>query len=140
MCAPGLCPTGKFFRMNDRTSEYHESLWTLIASPLIWAVHFLACYLTAAIWCAKLGNSQRSFLEVRLSIAVFTVMALTGIAVNGRAGYRHHRLDHSRLPHSADSEEDRYRFLGFATVLLAGLSAVATLFVAAAAVFIGNCN
>lgn len=126
--------------MNGRTSEHHESLWTLIASPLIWAVHFLACYLTAAIWCAKLGDSQRSFQEVRLAIAVFTVVALLGIAINGRTGYQHHRLGDARLPHSADSEEDRYRFLGFATVLLAVLSAVATLFVAAAAVFISSCD
>lgn len=126
--------------MNGRTSEQHESLWTLIASPIIWAAHFLACYLTAAVWCAKFGNSQRSFQEVRLAIAAFTLMALVGIGINGLAGYQHHRLGESQLPHAEDSEEDRYRFLGFATVLLAGLSGVATLFVAAAAVFVSSCD
>ena len=36
--------------------EQNESLWFLIAAPIMWAAHFLLCYLTAAIWCAKLAG------------------------------------------------------------------------------------
>ena len=34
-----------------------ESLWAMIVAPTIWAVHFLACYILAAIWCAKAGRA-----------------------------------------------------------------------------------
>ena len=120
--------------------ERHESLWALIVSPIIWAVHFLATYLTAAIWCAKFAESDRSFDEVRLAVGIFTVIALVGISANGLSGYRHHTFGDEPLPHDDDTPEDRHRFLGFATLLLAGLSAVATLFVAAVAVFVRSCN
>jgi len=127
---------------NNTTSkpERQESLWALIASPIIWAVHFLATYLTAAIWCAKFADSDRSFDEVRVAIGVFTVIALAGIFVNGWSGYRHHQFGDEPTPHDDDTPEDRHRFLGFATLLLAGLSAVATLFVSAVAIFVRSCN
>lgn len=120
--------------------ERDESLWSLIVSPIIWAIHFLATYLTAAIWCAKFANSNRPFDEVRVAIGVFTVIALAGIFVNGWGGYRHHKFGGESVPHDDDTPEDRHRFLGFATLLLAGLSAVATLFVAAVAVFVRSCH
>lgn len=40
----------------------------LVASPMIWAVHFLLSYVTAAIWCAKVGGALDG---VRVSIAVY---------------------------------------------------------------------
>jgi hypothetical protein len=36
--------------------EANESLWLLVASPVIWAAHFLLCYGTAAVWCAKVAG------------------------------------------------------------------------------------
>ena len=30
-----------------------ESLWTLFTAPVVWALHFLVCYVGAAIFCAK---------------------------------------------------------------------------------------
>ena len=30
-----------------------ESLWTLFTGPVVWALHFLACYVGAAIFCEK---------------------------------------------------------------------------------------
>lgn len=120
--------------------ERRESLWGLIVSPIIWAVHFMATYLTASIWCAKFANSNRSFDEVRMTIGIFTVVAMVGILVNGWIGYRHHKFGDQPTPHDNDTPEDRHRFLGFATLLLAGLSAVATLFVAAVTIFVRSCN
>ena len=32
-----------------------ESLWTLFTAPIVWALHFLVCYVGAAIYCAKPG-------------------------------------------------------------------------------------
>jgi hypothetical protein len=119
--------------------EETESLWLLTVSPIIWAAHFLLCYITAAIWCAKRGPDASLF-GVRLAIVIYTVVAVVGIALNGWAGYRRHRHGHGRLPHDFDSPEDRHRFLGFATLLLASLSGVATLYAALVAVFFWNCQ
>lgn len=120
--------------------EKHESLWLLTVSPTIWAVHFLASYLTAAIWCEKYVGTDGSLGPVRTAVAIYTAIALMGISVAGWIGYRRHRFERAALPHDADLPEDRHRFLGFATLLLSGLSAIATIFVALTAVFIGSCD
>lgn len=122
--------------------ESEESLWLLVVSPTIWSVHFLASYLTAAIWCAKLGGSGADFAQVRLAIGVYTLVALQGIAWVAWVGFRRHdsRPVSNQVPHDADTPEDRHGFLGFATLLLSALSAVATIFVALVAVFVGSCD
>ncbi|MHC1764073.1 MAG: hypothetical protein AB9869_07185 [Verrucomicrobiia bacterium] len=119
--------------------EEKESLWRLIVSPTVWAVHFLLCYITAAIWCAKRGADATLF-GVRIAIAVYTVLAIAVVAWNGWDGYRRHRLGNAKLPHDFDSPEDRHRFLGFATLLLALLSGVAILYAAMVAIFLWNCH
>ena len=123
----------------EETHETQQSLWLLVASPTIWAAHFLACYLTAAIWCAKYGGPDSALGPVRVAIAVYTVLALIGIGVTGLAGYRRHTFGHTTGPHDFDTPESRHRFLGFATLLLSALSAVATVYVALAAVFLEKC-
>lgn len=120
--------------------EEKESLWLLTVSPAIWAAHFLLCYLTAAIWCAKLDGVQTTLGLVRAAIAFYTTLALVGIALNGWAGWRRHRHGSETTPHDFDSSEDRHRFLGFATLLLSALSATATLFVAMVALFFEDCR
>lgn len=112
----------------------------LVASPTIWAVHFLSSYYTAAVWCAKLAGPDRSLGTAQLAIALYTAAALAGILMIGWRGWRRHRYADATLPHDFDSPADRHRFLGFATVLLSGLSAVAVLFAAVAAWFIGSCR
>ena len=130
----------------ERHSERHkihesrESLWVLTISPTIWAVHFLACYLTAAIWCAKVVGRDGSLGPVRVAIAVYTLVALLGIGITAWRGYRRHTLGTASPPHDADTPEDRHRFLGYATLLLSSLSAVATIYSALAAVFVGSCH
>jgi hypothetical protein len=120
------------------TAEEHQHLLLLAASPTIWAAHFLASYLTAAIWCAKAGRLA-GLDGVRWAIATFTVAALAGIVVVGLRGLRRHRLGSATVPHDFDTPEDRHRFLGFATVLLSALSVVAVVYVALPAVFFGAC-
>jgi hypothetical protein len=120
--------------------EENESLWMLTAGPATWAAHFLLCYLTAAIWCAKCAGVDSSLRHVRVAIAAYTVIALVGIGLTGWRGFQRHSFEGSTQPHDFDSPADRHRFLGFATLLLSGLSAVATLYVALAAVFIGSCH
>ena len=120
--------------------EKHESLWRLIVSPTIWAAHFLLCYISAAIWCAKFAGRFDSLGPVRWLIALYTVAALIGIGINGLDGLRRHRHGEAMLPHDEDTPEDRHRFLGFATALLAGLSAIAVLFAAVVTLFFHDCR
>ena len=129
-------------RMMSSKSESDDSVWILVISPTIWSVHFLASYLTAAIWCAKFGQAGAPFGSVRVAIGLYTLIALAGIAWTAWIGYRRHdaRPVSNAEPHDADSDVDRYGFLGFATLLLSGLSAIATIFVALAAVFVGSCD
>lgn len=123
--------------MAEKLHEQHESLWRLAASPLVWAAHLLASYCTAAIFCEKYSGS---FASVRVAIAVFTALALAAIGVFGLRGYQRHRFGDANTPHDFDSPDDRHRFLGFATLLLSGLSAVAVVYQALPAVFIGSCR
>lgn len=120
--------------------EHRESLWRLTVAPAIWAAHFVLCYATASIWCAKVAGPDGPLGAVRLAVGVYTVLALGGIGVVALTGHRRHSYGHSARPHDVDTPEDRHRFLGFATLLLSGLSAVAAVWVGLAAVFIGSCR
>ena len=120
--------------------EKHENLWLLVVSPTIWAVHFLVSYITAAIWCAKFAPRDGSLAPVRWAIAAYTAAALLGIALNGRSGLRRHRRGTESPPHDYDTAGDRHGFLGYATVLLSALSAVAVVFAALVIVFFKDCR
>lgn len=121
--------------------ESRENLWTLIFGPAIWAIHFLLSYITAAVWCAKVVGRSGGLDTARMATAVYTLASLLGIVLTAWFGYRRHRYGgQGALRHDRDSDAERHRFLGFTTLLLCGLSFVATLYVAFAAVFIGNCR
>src|SRR5690606_1989943 len=105
-------------------SEKQESLWILVVSPTIWAVHFLLSYITAAVWCAKYAPPDGSLGPVRTAIAIYTAVALAGIGWTSWIGWRNHSFGNATLPHDADTSADRHRFIGFSTLLLSGLSAV----------------
>ena len=124
----------------SRTHERHQSLWLLTASPTIWAVHFLLSYATTAIWCAKWGGPGSSLTSVRIAIAIYTLVALIAIGVIGRIGLKRHTHGETDLSHHSDTPEDRHRFLGFATLLLSTLSAVAVLFAGSVTIFFGTCH
>lgn len=121
-------------------SEERESLWRLVVSPLIWATHFMACYVTAAIWCAKQAERSADLTPVRWAVLGYTLAALLGISLNGWGGWRRHRFGQEELPHDLDTPGDRHRFLGFATALLAGISGIATVFAAIVALYFEDCR
>lgn len=120
--------------------ERSSSLWLLAASPSTWAVHFFASYITGAIWCGRMMPAGDHFFRVRASVAIFTIAALIIVGVIGRLGYRWHRAEGEPPPHDADTPEDRQRFLGFAIVLLSGLSAVAVIYTSLVVLFVSTCR
>jgi hypothetical protein len=118
----------------------HYSLWLLTIAPTIWAAHLLTCYITAAIWCARFAVPGGALGGIRRAIAWYTAIAFIGIAWIGWEGLRRHRHGTEATTHDLDSVEDRHRFLGFATLLLAGLSAVGVLYAALAATYFETCR
>jgi hypothetical protein len=116
------------------------SLWLLTIGPTIWAAHLLLCYVTAAIWCAKFVPSGGPLGGIRSAIMWYTAVALTGIAIIGWEGFRRHSYGTETTTHDLDTPEDRHRFLGFATLLLSGLSAVGVLYAALAATYFETCR
>lgn len=120
--------------------ERRASLWLLTAGPAIWALHFLASYVTASVWCAKAGGAAAPLGDARTALWVYTAVALVAIVLFGWRGLRGHRWGDATLPHDDDTAGDRHRFLGFATLLLCGLSFVAVVYVAMAVAVIGTCR
>lgn len=126
--------------MDNVVSERHASIWMLTVSPTIWAAHFGVCYVTGAIWCAKAPAAIAPLGGVRTAVFVVTLLALAGIAVTGWWGYRAHSYRDARGPHDDDTPEDRHRFMGFATLLLSGLSALAVIYASLVVVFVRTCE
>lgn len=133
--------------MNEtRETALPERTFYLVMLPLgpaIWAAHFFTTYVIASIWCAPtLRPGQAAAVPLDSAhgvIAGVTIAALIGIAMVAISGYRRHGLGGETAPHDDDSPEDRHRFLGLATMLLAGLSAVATIFVALSTAYFARC-
>lgn len=120
---------------------YRDSLWSLITGPTIWAVHFLFCYISAAIFCAKSTDPVVDFYVLRIVIGVATVVALIGIVIAGtQAVDDWRRALNAEWAVDEDSLAIRRRFVGRAAFLLAGLSAVATLYVGITILFVSSCR
>ncbi len=115
-------------------------LWRLTFPPFVWVAHFLASYLTTAIYCAKFASLDGDAMPIRIAVAVFTVIALTLIVLIGVSSMRLHRLGDATLPHDDDTPRDEQRFLGFATLLLSILSGIATLYTALVFVIMETCH
>ena len=122
-------------------AEHDRSLWTLVAAPTVWAVHFLLCYVVAAVDCAKATGPASGLGPVRLWILALTVVALAVIAATGIAANRRSGPGLLfELPHEEDTARHRRYFMGYATMLLSGLSFVATVYVAMPILFIETCR
>ena len=116
-----------------------ESLWTLFTAPTVWAVHFLFCYVGAAIFCAKPGFLGLDFETLRMAIGAATAGALGLIVLAAALAWRQWGFGTCDPPHDDSSRRDRLLFQGYATLLLSGLSFVAVIFTAMPVLFIREC-
>ena len=112
----------------------------LTLPPVIWAIHLLLSYTTVSVWCAKASDPDGSFALVRAAIIGYSVVALAGVGILGWIGYRRHSYGSALLPHDDDTPEDRHRFLGFCTLLLSALSAVAVVYASLVVIFFESCH
>lgn len=113
----------------------------LATPPAIFITHFVVAYALASVWCAKFAGPADGSLGGALApFVALTLPAIAGVAWIGWKGYGRHRHEFEITPHDGDSPGDRHRFLGFATLLLAGLSAVGIVFVATAFLSFDTCR
>lgn len=119
--------------------EHKDNILLLTLGPLIWAAHLLLSYGTASIWCGKIVETGGSLGTVRGAIVVYTVAGLAATTWVAWMGYRRHRTGGASLPHDDDSPEDRHRFIGYATFLLACLSAAAIVYAGSIVLFFRSC-
>jgi hypothetical protein len=114
-----------------------ETLWTLFTAPVVWALHFLACYVAVAISCAKLDGGNIDVL--RGVLAGITILALAAIVLSAYLAWRQWGFGTDNPPHDAPTRRDRLLFQGFATLLLSGLCFLAVIFTALPLLFIPGC-
>lgn len=124
----------------DRVAESRQPIWIIPGPLVIWGVHFLLCYFTAALWCGKFAGPLAPLGSARLAIGVYTAIALAAIGVIARIAYRARTFGDARPPFDDDSPQDRHRFVGYASLLIAGLSAIAVVYSALPAAFLETCE
>lgn len=74
----------------ESETGHGTDLWRVIAAPVVWAIHFLFCYIYGAIYCQKLGRDA-SLAEPAVVVIGATAVALSLIAYRASAsgGYAH---------------------------------------------------
>ncbi|MBW6421916.1 hypothetical protein KX729_10715 [Rhizobium sp. XQZ8] len=117
-----------------------ETLWTLFTAPVVWALHFAACYATVAVFCAKRLPASFSFDSVRIVLFVVTLMALGVIVFAAWLAWRQWGFGDDDPPHNEPTRDSRLLFQGFATLLLSGLSFLAVVYAAVPLMFIAECQ
>lgn len=116
-----------------------ESLWTLFTAPIVWAMHFLLCYVVTAVFCEKPWFLGLDFDSLRIAIGVLTLLALAMIVVAAALAWRQWGFGTGDPPHDDPTRRDRLLFQGYATLLLSGLSFIAVVFTALPALFVTEC-
>ncbi|WP_279482857.1 hypothetical protein [Aureimonas sp. SK2] len=117
-----------------------DSLITMIATPTVWALHFLFCYVTAAVVCAPNTDIFRPIGGERVAIAVATALSLLFCWFAGFRAWREWRQAGGKPPHDQPTDHDRERQMELASALLSGLSFLAIIFTALPALFLVDCR
>lgn len=125
----------------ERETGHGTDLWRVIAAPVIWAFHFLFCYVFVAIHCEKAGRGA-TLDDARLWVIAATIVALLGI------GWSTHRIWGVRARSVTDDDfefehntpEERHRFLSHVALMLCVLSAVAVLYVLIPMLYLSTCR
>ncbi|WP_081613853.1 transmembrane prediction [Rhodopirellula sallentina] len=131
----------KGIRKHDETkpTPIRERVWWIAIAPSLWAIHFLACYLSAAIWCEKF-SSERGNTTLHGLVALYSLIAIVGILCVAWVSYQTLRRGNHAVPYNFDDPAERTHFLSFTAFLLSVLSAIATIFTILAFVLVGGCD
>lgn len=131
----------------DQTSEIEREtgsgtdLWQVILAPVVWALHFLFCYVLAATYCEKAGR-EAALDPVRTAVLIATLAGLAVIALGTRGLWRvrGRSLTDNDFEFEHNTPEERHRFLSHVALMLAALSATGMAYVALPVLIIGTCR
>lgn len=104
-------------------------LLSLVSAPLIWAGHFLLCYLLVSLACA-LGMPG-----AKAGIAMFTLLALALIGFSAWSNYRKWKFSR----HGGTPDAPLHTFFALNAMMLCAMSAVALVWVAFPAALLPVC-
>lgn len=129
---------------HDAHRSIRHRLWWIALSPSLWAVHFLACYMAAALWCEKVARpalpQSPTPVPLWIFVAVVTAIVVIGIVVIACLSWRNFQQCDPPIPFDFGVPDKRTEFLGFTAFLLSMLSLVATLMTALVFVLIRSCH
>lgn len=125
----------------ERETGHGTDLWRVIAAPVIWALHFLFCYVYAAVYCEKAGRTA-SLDHPTLVVIVATLVALAGIGLSTNHIWRvrARSLTDNDFEFEHNTPEERHRFLSHVALMLCVLSAVAVLYVTIPMLYLSTCR
>lgn len=133
--------TGEVTKEARRETGTGTDLWRVILAPILWALHFLFCYVFAAIYCEKLGRDAELW-PARAVVLIATAAALAGIGVIAHRLWRvrARSLTDNDFDFEHNSPEERHRFLSHVALMLCALSAVAVLYVTIPTIYLTSCR
>jgi magnesium-transporting ATPase (P-type) len=133
--------TGKIEREVKRETGTGTDLWRVIAAPIVWAVHFLFCYVFAAVYCEKLGRDASLDTATWIIVgATVLALALIGLSTHHLWRVRGRSLTDDDFEYEHNTPEERHRFLSHVALMLCVLSAVAVLYVAIPMLYLTSCR
>jgi hypothetical protein len=120
------------------TLKPYQRLVLVAAAPTVWAVHFLVVYIAAAVLCERqVANAA----DIASATNLFATIAALGlIAVVATLAGADLRNDRVAMPYDGRTARSQTAFLSTATVMLAGVSAIAVIFQFLPAVFSSSCQ
>jgi hypothetical protein len=125
-----------------------DSLFSLIAGPLVWTAHFLTLYILTAIACAH-GFFHQEFLGMRVVplfggavtlVAVALILDAVVLAYRRWRGLPADGASAPLPPHDANDVASRRRFMAYAGLLLSGLALIATVWETLPILFFATCE
>jgi hypothetical protein len=115
----------------------HEHLLSMIAAPIIWAAHFLGCYVLVSLAC-MIGWEDRTVFGLNpadIGIALLSAAALVLLCYTCAINYEKYR----QAPTDEDGNHDIDGFIALNSVLLSLLSTVALVWVAFPTLMLPTC-
>ena len=125
----------------ERETGLGTDLWRVIAAPVVWALHFLFCYVYAAVYCEKAGRGAALDNPTIVVLGATAVaLLLIGLSTNHIWRVRARSLTDNDFEYEHNTPEERHRFLSHVALMLCVLSAVAVLYVTIPMLYLGTCR
>lgn len=133
--------TDRVTREVRRETGTGTDLMHVIAAPVVWALHFLFCYVYAAVYCEKMGRSAAlGQPTIAVVVATMVALALIGWSTLTLWRVRERSLTDSDFEFEHNTPEERHRFLSHVALMLCVLSAVAVLYVTIPMLYLDTCR